>query len=311
MKMPRWFIYSVITAVLWGIWGALSEYPAKYIHPPFPTTLIFVINALTIIPVAIISLNKIHWRPAYSPAAIGYGLAAGFTGAGGQLLLFIALKYGPPYLIFPIISLSPAITVIMSFILLKEKTGIRGKIGIVLALVSIFLMSVQKAEQPGHIGNLIWLWLSLIIFGLWGVQAYVIKASTKSMNEDSMFFYLALTLQIVIPFAIMLTDFTQPINWGFQGPYLSIFIQLLNTVGVLFFVYSFKEGKAIIVAPIINGLYPVITIIISLLIYWQLPFYVNGFGMVVAVIAIVLISYDEGLRSTPSIPDVKDPTQIT
>lgn len=296
--MPRWLLYSVITAILWGVWGALSDYPAKYLTPPFPTTLIYVINALTIIPVAIISLKKIHFKPVHTWKAIGFGLAAGLTGAGGQLMLFMALKSGPPYLIFPIISLSPAITVIMSFILLKEKTGIRGKIGIVLALVSIFLMSVQKADS-GPISSLMWLWLAIIIFFLWGVQAYVIKASTKSMDEDSMFFYLALTLQVIIPFALLLTDFSQPINWGFRGPYLSIFIQLLNTVGVLFFVYSFKEGKAIIVAPIINGLYPVITIIISLLIYWQLPILANGMGMILAVIAIIMISYDEGLKSSP------------
>jgi drug/metabolite transporter (DMT)-like permease len=303
MKMPRWFLYSIITAVLWGVWGAISEYPAKYIDPPFPTTLIYVINALTIIPVAIISLRKIHWKPVHTPAAIGYGLAAGFTGAVGQLLLFVALKNGPPYMIFPIISLSPAITVIMSFILLKEKTGARGIAGIVLALAAIFLMSLQKSAG-GQYSNLIWLWLSIVIFALWGVQAYIIKASTKSMDEDSMFFYLALTLQAIIPFAILLTDFSQPINWGFQGPYLSVFIQLLNTVGVLFFVYSFKEGKAIIVAPVINGLYPVITIIISLLIYWQLPYIFNSIGMIVAVIAIVLISIDEGLKTSPGSSEI-------
>jgi drug/metabolite transporter (DMT)-like permease len=306
MKMPRWLVYSIITAVLWGVWGAVSDYPAKYIQPPFPTTLIYVINALTIIPVAIISLKKINWRPVHTWKAIGYGLAAGFTGAGGQLLLFVALKSGPPYLIFPIISLSPAITVIMSFILLKEKTGTKGKIGILLALVAIFLMSVQPKSDAGPAGNLIWLWLAIIIFALWGVQAYIIKASTKSMDEDSMFFYLAITLQIIIPFALMLTDFSQPINWGFRGPYLSIFIQLLNTVGVLFFVYSFKEGKAIIVAPIINGLYPVITIIISLLIYWQLPILANGLGMIIAITAIVMISYDEGKHSSGPQTEIKE-----
>ena len=305
MKMPRWLVYSIITAILWGVWGAISNYPAT-ITPPFPTTLIYVINALTIIPVALISLKKIHWKPVHTWKAIGYGLAAGFTGAGGQLLLFVALKSGPPYLIFPIISLSPAITVIMSFILLKEKTGTKGKIGIVLALLAIFLMSVQPKSGEGGSGNLIWLWLSIIIFALWGIQAYVIKASTKEMDEDSMFFYLAVTLQIIIPFAIMLTDFSQPINWGFQGPYLSIFIQLLNTVGVLFFVYSFKEGKAIIVAPIINGLYPVITIVISLLIYWQLPILANALGMIIAITAIVMISYDEGKHSSEPEAEIKE-----
>jgi len=54
------------------------------------------------------------------------GLAIGLLGAGGQLILFHAVRVGPPYLIFPIISLSPAITIALSLGLLKERTGLLG-----------------------------------------------------------------------------------------------------------------------------------------------------------------------------------------
>ncbi|HEV7975464.1 hypothetical protein [Amycolatopsis sp.] len=40
------------------------------------------------------------------PSAAGYGLIVGL--AGGQLVLFKALTLGPAYLIFPLISVSPA-----------------------------------------------------------------------------------------------------------------------------------------------------------------------------------------------------------
>jgi uncharacterized membrane protein len=43
-----------------------------------------------------------------------YGLIIGLTGAGGQPVLFQALTIGPAYLIFPIVALSPAITVLMA-----------------------------------------------------------------------------------------------------------------------------------------------------------------------------------------------------
>ena len=51
---------------------------------------------------------------------IGGGLIIGLTGAGGQLVLFQALTIGPAYLIFPIVALSPAITVHMAVALLRE-----------------------------------------------------------------------------------------------------------------------------------------------------------------------------------------------
>ena len=50
-----------------------------------------------------------------------YGLVAGLTGAGGQLLLFQALSDDPAYLIFPVVSLSPAVTVLMAVALLRER----------------------------------------------------------------------------------------------------------------------------------------------------------------------------------------------
>ena len=298
MRLPRWLLLSAATALLWGVWGAYSEYPAKQISPPFPSTLIFVVNALAIIPVALLSLKKINWRPALNKQAMAYGLAAGLTGGGGQLLLFLALRDGPAYLIFPIIALSPAITVGLSFWLLREKAGWLAKFGIFLALVAIVLMSMQPATGQAVNGYL-WLLLSLLVFLFWGVQAYIIKASAKAMDEDSMFVYLAVTLQLFILPATALTDFNQPINWGFQGPYLSFFIQLLNTAGVLLFVYAIKSGKAVVVVPIINGLYPVITIVLSLLVYRQWPYWPNAVGMIAAVAAIVMISYEEGRNQTP------------
>jgi len=297
MRIPRWLSMSLATALLWGVWGAFSEYPSKYVTPSFPSTLIAAVNALTIIPVALVSLKKIHWRPNVSLKAIGYGLAAGLTGAGGQLLLFISLRYGPAYLIFPIISLSPAITVICALAFLHEKAGLLSKLGIVFALAAIFLMAVQPPPD-GNAHGYLWFIFSIAIFLMWGIQAYVIKASTRIMDEDSMFFYLALTLQLIIPAGILLTDFSQPINWGFQGPWLSAIIQFMNTLGVLFFVYALKDGKAIIVTPLVNGAYPLITILLSLAIYRQLPYWPNAIGMVAAIIAILLISYDEGRQQT-------------
>ena len=53
-------------------------------------------------------------------------MTIGLLGAGGQMVLFYALTMGPAYLIFPIISLSPVITIAMSFALLGERTGKLG-----------------------------------------------------------------------------------------------------------------------------------------------------------------------------------------
>jgi drug/metabolite transporter (DMT)-like permease len=112
------------------------------------------------------------------------------------------------------------------------------------------------------------------------------------MSAESLIFYTTLTALVLIPFAIWMTDFSQPINWGFKGPYLAAMIQFLNALGFLGLVYAFRYGKAIIVSPMVNAMPPVITIIISLIIYQVIPHPVIGTGMVLAVIAALLLALE-------------------
>ena len=87
-----------------------------------------------------------------------------------------------------------------------------------------------------------------------------------------------------------MTDFRQEINWGFKGPYLAAGIQILNSIGALFIVYAFRYGRAIIVSPLTNAGAPVITIILSLLIYGVFPHTIILIGMLLAIIAIFLLA---------------------
>ena len=91
----------------------------------------------------------------------------------------------------------------------------------------------------------------------------------------------------------MMTDFSQPVNWGFKGPYLAAFIQILNAFGALCLVYAFRYGKAIIIAPMTTALSPVLTVIISLSIYAVMPHPVIISGMVLAIVAALLMGVEE------------------
>jgi drug/metabolite transporter (DMT)-like permease len=102
-----------------------------------------------------------------------------------------------------------------------------------------------------------------------------------------------LTGLILIPIALLMTDFSQEINWGFKGPYLAAMIQILNSIGALMIVYAFRYGKAIIVSPMTNAVAPVITIIISLIIYQVIPHPIIITGMILALISIFLMAIED------------------
>jgi drug/metabolite transporter (DMT)-like permease len=289
MRVRPWLIYAVVTTIFWGVWGALIELPEK---AGFPATLGYVVWALTMIPPALIALKIINWKLEADKKSIFFGCIIGLTGAGGQLILFQALRTGPAYLVFPFISLSPVITIILSYIFLKERASKKGWIGIAFALAAIIFLSYQPSGQAGSAGYL-WIILSLIVFLAWGFQAFVMRFANQTMKAESIFFYMMVTGLLLIPFALIMTDFNQDINWGFKGPYLAALIQVLNAIGALTIVYAFRYGKAIIVSPMTNAVAPVITIIISLIIYQVLPHPIIITGMVLALVSIFLMAIED------------------
>jgi uncharacterized membrane protein len=236
----------------------------------------------------VISLKIIGWKLDVHPKAIRYGLAIGLSGAAGQLLLFFALKSGPAYLVFPFVSLSPLVTILLSIWLLKESASAKGWTGIVLAMIAIPLLSYQPATG-NHAGHYTWILFSLLVFLLWGVQAYLMKIANEDMKAESIFFYMMVAAIALVPLAVWMTDFSQPINWGLKGPVAAAGIQVLNAIGALFIVYAFRYGRAIIVSPLVNAGAPVITIILSLLIYAVFPHTIILAGMLLAVVALYLL----------------------
>ena len=285
MKQKKWLFFALITTIFWGVWGALIEIPEK---AGFPATLGFAVWSLTMIPCAIIALRYAGWKLETDRRSIIQGSAVGLLGAGGQLILFLALKEGPAYIVFPLISLFPVLTIFLSTLLLKERVSLKHWIGIAAAMIAIFLLSVQPGSGQESKGYG-WLWLPVLVFILWGVQAYIMKTANARMKAESIFFYMMITAVAMIPFALLITDFSQPVNWGLNGPFSAFFIQILNAIGALTLVYALRYGKAVIVVPM-TGLSPMITVVLSLLLYGVVPTPMLFTGIVLSMAGIYLMA---------------------
>lgn len=291
--MSAWLIYAVVTMLLWGVWGAFVGLPGEH---GLPETLNYVVWALTMIPPAALVLMRSDGPLMHDARSVALGLTIGLLGAGGQLLLFHAVRIGPPYLIFPIISLSPALTIAMSYAMLKERTGWLGVAGIVLALLALPLFDYRPADEPSSYG--LWFVLALAVLAAWGVQAYVIKLANATMDAASIFFYMMLSGLLLIPVALAMTDFSQPINYGLDGPGLAATIQILNSIGALTLVYAFRHGKAIIVSPLVNAGAPLLTAIISLAVVGVMPGPARIAGIVLALVAAAMLALQPDTPST-------------
>ena len=295
MNSRSWVVYALVTVFLWGIWGALAGLSAQH---GFPDTLVYCVWALTMIPPALFVLARTGWKLDVSPAAIGYGMAIGLLGAGGQMLLFKALTIGPAYFIFPIISLSPAITIAMSFVLLRERTGKLGALGIALALIALPMFDFSFGQ--GNAGGPGWFALSLLVMAAWGVQAYFMKLANNTVSAESIFFYMMIGGLVLAPVAWAMTDFSQPVNLGADGPWMAAGIQILNAVGALTLVYAFRHGKAIVVAPLTNAGAPLVTAVLALAFAGAVPGPLKILGLSLALISSLLLVLEPEPATTKS-----------
>ena len=282
--MSAWLVHALVTTLLWGVWGALAGVPGEH---GVPETINYVVWALTMIPPAAFVLLRGGKPLQRDPRSLALGLAIGLLGAGGQLILFYAVRIGPPYLIFPIISLSPAITIALSLAVLKERTGLLGTLGIAFALLALPLFDYRP---DGASGYGLWFLLSLGILAAWGVQAYVIKLANYTMDAASIFFYMMLSGLLLVPVALAMTDFGQPVNTGLDGVGLAAAIQVLNAIGALTLVFAFRYGKAIIVAPLVNAGAPLLTAMFSMVLLGVVPGPMKIAGIALALTAALLLA---------------------
>jgi drug/metabolite transporter (DMT)-like permease len=291
MSSRSWIPYAALLVLFWGVWGAFSSLPTE--EYGYPDEMVYILWSLTMLIPAYFILRSERTFDR-RPIAAFYGLLIGLTGAGGQLVLFKALTIGPAYLIFPIIALSPGITVLMATFLLRERLLMLTKVGIVLALIALVCFNISGDTGDATVGP--WLILALLITLAWGVQAYYMrKAATIGVNDGTTFGYMAISGLLLVPVAfVMMGGFPGGAPW--QAPALTFGTQLLNAVGALFLVMALSRGKASIVAPTTNALAPVLTVLISLAVYQTLPTIYGALGIVLAIVGSTLMVYGDEKR---------------
>ncbi len=283
-KKHNWLLYALVTMITWGIWGAFSD------QTTLSKTMVYVIWALSMIPCALVALVNIRFKLDVRTKPALLSLAVGLLGAGGQLALFLALDYAPAYLVMPLISVAPIVTVLLSATFLKERVSKLGILGIVLAFVALVCFALPDSHD-GAVSSWIWILFASVVFISWGIQAFVMKlANNSTPDAESVFVYMALSAVLLIPVALWMDKGAslQSLDWGEAGKVFGV--QILNAIGAFTLVYANRYGKAMIVAPLADACAPVIMCVISLILYAAVPTVPQVIGMVAAISCVFIFS---------------------
>jgi drug/metabolite transporter (DMT)-like permease len=161
--MRSWFVLACIAGILSGCWGFCIKLALSDGADFFVITVISSVMAFAV-PLGVAWYRRVRKgmavqahaggaigvaRPPDGTAVAGNGtsapnlwlaLVSGLLAGGGQLGYFGALSEGPASIVAPLSGLYPAVTIVLSVVLLKEQVGKLELLGIALALLAPVLM---------------------------------------------------------------------------------------------------------------------------------------------------------------------------
>ena len=137
--MPAWLFYTLLTALLWGVWG----FEAKLLMDrasPYAGQVLFTFGL--VVPLAVVLVSKRRFSGERRGRGMFYAVLTGLLGGGGNIAFYVALNGGNASTVVPMTSLSPLVTVLVGVVFLKERMRARQYGGLALALVAIYLLSL-------------------------------------------------------------------------------------------------------------------------------------------------------------------------
>lgn len=139
MWTARWFWYSMICAISWGVWALLSKLGSREI-PPNGMQFLFTVGT---IPVGLALLIARRGKLEKSAKGIAYATLNGVLSGLGGLTLFAAYHTGGnTAVITAATALYPMITVALAITLLHEPFRAKQVIGLIFAAIAIVIFSL-------------------------------------------------------------------------------------------------------------------------------------------------------------------------
>ncbi len=135
--MNSWQLFTVLTLLMWGIWGFASKFAANAVPPK--AALLFQCVGVLVFSLVILAVERFHVT--WSKPGFGWAFVAGFFAFIGFLTYFAALQKGPTSVVVVVTALYPLLTILLSLTFLHERLNLRQGVGIVLAIVAAVILS--------------------------------------------------------------------------------------------------------------------------------------------------------------------------
>jgi len=237
-------------------------------------------QALGLVVVAILAGATREALPSQADAL--WAIAAGMSGALGITALYGGLSAGQMGIVAPVTAVVAATIPILVGSVIEGPPGPARAAGIVLAMVSVVLVSRSSAPGGGRAG------LGLALAAGAGLGMFAVCISRVS--DGHVFGPLAIARLADVTLLVALVALARrPWHVPRATLPLVLFAGALDTCGNAFFVLAAQSGR-LDVAAVLSSLYPVTTILLATFVLGERLVRGHAFGVALALVAIVLIA---------------------
>ena len=147
------FLFSGLAVVMWGLWGFFGKLALE--REMTPSTLFLAevfMSAVFSIPVLVMILRK---NNSYLPHVSWniFGLISGAGLALGLLFYYMALEKGEVSIVVPLTAIYPIVSVLLGYVILKEKPSTLQWIGVFLVVTGAVLLLSGPLDKAAQVEN--------------------------------------------------------------------------------------------------------------------------------------------------------------
>jgi drug/metabolite transporter (DMT)-like permease len=299
--MSRWFLYTVLTMLLWGGWGVLS----KPLSEALSSWQVQTLSTLGLLPVLALLAGAARLSHSANPRlGCAQAFGSGIITSLGNVACYEALAAGgKAAAVIPLTGLYPLVTILLALVVLRERLNTKQAAGVGASLVALYCFS--GGVSAGFMSA--WLAVAFLAVVLWGTGAFLQKLAT--LHASSELATLAFLLGF-LPVAV-LTPLFHPISLavGVRNWALVLALGLFFALGNLTLMRAYSlGGRAAIVTPMAS-LYSLVTIPAAVVLLGERPTLREGCGIACALLAVVGLSWETPTPPTQPLTPQAAPQQ--
>ena len=136
IKVPDWLIYALICSLLYGLWGFFGNLATKYVD--YKTAFVYEAIGATLMTFFILVQTQ-SFSFEGDVRGILFAMLVGVCGTVASLVFFIAISKGEVANVVSVTSIYPLITIVLSFLFLKEPVSFPQMLAVVLVIMAVIL----------------------------------------------------------------------------------------------------------------------------------------------------------------------------